>query len=441
MRVTTEAMTAGRSRRVRVRLTVAALGALALAACSSDDTPSADTAAAQTSTSAAATTSAPATTSATPSARTAATTAAPSTSSSPASTAPAAPRLEGLKVAFADAGSYDAPIVMAVRPGANDMFIGERAGRVKRVADGKVVLDVVDETSTDSERGLLGLAFAPGGAKAYVSYTDNDGDSRIDEYSVAGDGTFEPSSARHVLFVDQPFANHNGGDIAFGPDGYLYFGLGDGGSGGDPKRNGFKGSTLLAKLLRIDPSKPSGDLGYAVPADNPFVGQQGVRPEIWAAGLRNPWRWSFDSATGDLWIGDVGQGEWEEVDVARATAGKNAGRGLSFGWSAFEGTHRYNDDQPTEGQTPPILEYRHGDDGCSITGGYVYRGSAIPDLRGAYVYGDYCSGKVWAIAVDGTKVTQHVQLGEVPDLVSFGQDPNGELYALSLDGPVRRLAP
>ncbi len=303
------------------------------------------------------------------------------------------------------------------------------------------MLDITSETTTDSERGLLALAFAPDGAKAYVSYTDDDGNSRIDEYSVGGDGTFDPDSARHVLLVDQPYPNHNGGDIAFGPDGYLYFGLGDGGSGGDPQRNGLSGSTLLAKLLRIDPSKPSGDLGYTVPADNPFVGQQGVRPEIWAMGLRNPWRWSFDSATGDLWIGDVGQGQWEEVDVARATGGKDAGKGLSFGWSALEGTHRYNDDQPTDGQTAPVLEYEHGDDGCSIVGGFVYRGAAIPALRGAYVYGDYCSGKVWAIAVDGTTVTQHVQLGEVADLVSFGEDAKGELYAISLDGPVTRLSP
>jgi glucose/arabinose dehydrogenase len=361
--------------------------------------------------------------------------------STPPTTASGTPQLAGLKVNFADVGSYEAPIVMAVRPGPKDVFIGERAGRVKRTADSKVVLDITSETTTDSERGLLGLAFAPGGTEAYVSYTDDDGNSRIDEYTVAADGTFDRDSARQVLFVDQPYPNHNGGDIAFGPGGYLYFGLGDGGSGGDPQRNGLKGSTLLAKLLRIDPSKPSGELGYTVPADNPFVGQQDVRPEIWASGLRNPWRWSFDSATGDLWIGDVGQGEWEEVDVARATDGKDAGKGLSFGWSAFEGTHRFNDDQPSEGQTPPILEYQHGDDGCSITGGYVYRGSAIPALRGAYVYGDYCSGKVWAIAVDGTKVAQQVQLGEVADLVSFGQDAEGELYALSLDGGVQKLSP
>jgi glucose/arabinose dehydrogenase len=363
------------------------------------------------------------------------------TTSAPTSTAPAPPRLDGLKVDFAAAGSYDAPIAMAVRPGTREVFVVERAGRIKRTADGKVVLDITSETTTDSERGLLGLAFAPGGAKAYVSYTDDDGDSQIDEYSVATDGTFDPDSARHVLHVDQPFPNHNGGNLAFGPDGYLYFGLGDGGAGGDPQRNGLKGSTLLAKLLRIDPSKPSGDLGYTVPPDNPFVGQQGVRPEIWAMGLRNPWRWSFDSATGDLWIGDVGQGKWEEVDVARATGGVGAGKGLSFGWSALEGTHRFNDDQPTKGQTAPILEYQHGDDGCSIVGGVVYRGAKIPALRGAYVYGDYCSGKVWAIAVDGTSVTRHVQLGHVADLVSFGEDANGELYAISLDGPVIRISP
>jgi glucose/arabinose dehydrogenase len=195
---------------------------------------------------------------------------------------------------------------------------------------------------------------------------------------------------------------------------------------------------LLGKLLRIDPMTPSGDLGYTVPADNPLVGVDDARPEIWSSGLRNPWRFSFDAASGDLWIGDVGQGEWEEIDLAVAAAG--AGRGISFGWSAYEGTHRFNDDQPADGHMAPLLEYPHGP-GCSVTGGYVYRGTRLPGLVGAYVYGDYCSGQIWAVRVVDGAVTEEAEIGNVDSLVSFGEDITGELYALSLDGAVLRFDP
>ena len=255
------------------------------------------------------------------------------------------------------------------------------------MSDKLEALDIVASTDTDSEHGLLGVAFSPDASLVYVSYTDTKGDSRIDEYHVAADGTFNTSTKRNVILIDQPYDNHNGGNIVFGPDGYLYAGFGDGGSANDPERRGLNLKTLLGKILRIDPLHRSGKLGYRIPADNPFARSSGALPEIWAIGLRNPWRYSFDSATGDLWIGDVGQGAWEEVDHVAATSGKGAGKGLDFGWSAFEGTHVVNEDQKAPHMTPPVFEYPHGDEGCSITGGYVYRGKKITSLASLYVYG------------------------------------------------------
>jgi glucose/arabinose dehydrogenase len=302
-----------------------------------------------------------------------------------------------------------------------------------------VVRDISDDTTTDAERGLLGVTFSSDGSLLYVSFTDEDGNSRIDEYGVVEDGTVDTESRRSVFDQDQPFANHNGGHVATGPDGFLYIGLGDGGAAGDPERSSLDPSTVLGKLLRIDPSRPSTDLPYSVPEDNPFVGVDGARAEIWSLGLRNPWRFSFDRTTGDLWIGDVGQNVWEEID--RSTVAEGAGRGVDFGWSAFEGTHRFNDDQSSESHTPPIFEYDHGEDGCSVTGGHVYRGTQIPGLVGTYVFGDYCSGLIWGLqqATDGS-VTR-TELARFSTLVSFGEDAAGELYAVSLDGEVARLSP
>ena len=252
------------------------------------------------------------------------------------------------------------------------------------------------------------------------------------------DGTVDTESRRHVLDQDQPYDNHNGGNIVFGPDGYLYLGLGDGGAGGDPERRGQDTSTILGKLLRIDPSTPSSDLGYSIPADNPFIDVDGARPEMWSIGLRNPWRFSFDRETGDLWIGDVGQGQIEEVDLAPAADG--SGRGVDFGWSAYEGSQRYNDDQPDGDFQLPLTEYDHGGGACSVTGGYVYRGTAIPALVGAYLYGDYCQGDVWALQRLDDGTLHQVTLGTVASLSSFGQDAAGELYAMSLSGTVYRLS-
>ena len=408
---------------------LAALG-LAVAACGSDDSSSPATLPAPVPTTATTTTvPEPATTSA-PGEPAATTVPAESTTTVPL------PPLTEVVVGIQEIASLDQPIAVTHRPGYDGLYVAERPGRLRVLGDGtdEVVLDITDDTTTDSERGLLGLAFSPEGDHFYLSYTDDDGDTQVDEYGIVEDGTVDTNSRRTILQVDQPYGNHNGGHVAIGPDGYLYLGLGDGGAADDPDRSALDPSTLLGKLVRIDPTQPSGDLAYTVPADNPFVGVEGVRPEIWSLGLRNPWRFSFDRATGDLWIGDVGQNVWEEIDHAPAADG--AGRGVSFGWSAFEGNHRFNDDQPEAGHQAPLLEYEHGADGCSVTGGVVYRGTELPGLVGAYLYGDYCSGKVWAVRPEAP---EPVLLANVPNLVSFGEDAAGEVYLVSLNGSLSRL--
>ncbi len=332
------------------------------------------------------------------------------------------------------------PVDIAFRPDDLTFFVVQQNGYVIPVRDGgnvagAPVLDIHTLVSTGNEQGLLGLAFHPDLPLAYVDYTDRNGDTQIVEYAVAVDGTFDPASARTVLTVSQPYGNHNGGKVTFGPDGHLYIGLGDGGAAFDPERRALNVSQYLGKLLRIDPVAANG-APYSVPPDNPFVGVAGAKPEIWAVGLRNPWRFSFDSATGDLWIADVGQNKWEEVDFAAAAQG--GGRGVNFGWSALEGTHRANTDQSTDGATPPIYEYPHGDDGCSISGGAVYRGTAIASLVGWYVFSDYCSAKVWALRPDGTILT----LGVLSSVSAVATGPDGALYVLAHgEGTLYRLDP
>ena len=302
------------------------------------------------------------------------------------------------------------------------------------------VLDISADVSTASEQGLLGLAVHPSLPLAYLNYTDTSGDTVITEYRVAPDGTFDQASARVVMEVDQPYDNHNGGNLVFGPDDYLYIGLGDGGSADDPERRALNLSTPLGKLLRIDPVSSD---GFEVPADNPFIGTAGALGEIWSIGLRNPWRYSFDPPTGDLWIADVGQGRVEEVDVARSSGGVAAGKGVSFGWSAFEGDDRFNEDQPAEGHAPPYYTYVHEDGRCSITGGVVYRGDKVPELDGWYVFADYCSGEVWAFDTEAAAapgVVEVVPLATVPSPTSI--DQVGEtLYVVSAtDGALRVTA-
>jgi len=332
---------------------------------------------------------------------------------------------------------------MALRPGDDALYIAERIGRIRVLRNGQAepdpLLDISELTQAEGERGLLGLAFAPQGDRLYVNYTDPAGDTHLDEFTVAPDGSVDPSSQREVLFQDQPYPNHNGGQLVFGPDGYLYVGLGDGGSQRDPDRRALDLGTWLGKILRIDPRR-AGDAPFSVPDDNPFVDDPEARPEIWSYGLRNPWRFTFDADTGDLWIGDVGQNRIEEVSVSRASDG--AGRGVSFGWSASEGTNPINDDQPSTGHVPPVYEYPH-ELGCSITGGYVYRGEAIPGLQGAYVFADYCVPGIRAFALDASgQAPEPVDLTAEPDgIASFGEDATGELYVLSLQGVVARIDP
>jgi glucose/arabinose dehydrogenase len=342
-------------------------------------------------------------------------------------------------------GEFDQPLYVTQPEGERDLFVVEKGGRLMRVPDGEgepeVFLDLSDQVSTGSEQGLLSVAFAPDYARSgllYVDYTDVEGDTRVVEYRRDASGeAADPDSARELLRVDQPYDNHNGGLLMFGPDDLLYVGLGDGGSGGDPQRNGQDLSTLLAKILRIDP-RPAGGEPYGIPSDNPFIDEAGARPETYSYGLRNPWRFSFDRETGDLWIGDVGQSAYEEIDgVARSD-----GAGANFGWSAFEGEAPFNDDQSAPGHIPPVLTYGR-ELGCSVTGGYVVRDRALPTLYGRYLYGDFCEGELRSFtARPGGAATDDRPLGPiVPALSSFGEDAVGHLYATSLDGPVYRLVP
>lgn len=317
------------------------------------------------------------------------------------------------------------------------LWIAERAGTVRVLDDqglGEPVLDISDETTTDGERGLLGVAFDKTFAHFYISFTDLEGTSTVDEFAVEG-GRLQPDTRRTVLTQTQPYANHNGGDIKFGPDGYLYIAFGDGGSGGDPHGNGQKLDTLLGKLLRID---PTGGEPYAIPADNPFVDDANAKDEIWAYGLRNPWRFSFDAGTGDLLIGDVGQSDWEEIDWAPA----DSKGGENYGWSSMEGTHPFRGGTEPANHVPPVHEYDRTGLGCSVTGGFVYRGDALPDLRGSYVFSDYCDGTLRTLQMKDGEVTGVGDLGvSGGEVISFVEGGDGELYVLGSGGVVSRVDP
>jgi glucose/arabinose dehydrogenase len=338
-------------------------------------------------------------------------------------------------------GSGFGPLAIAQRPGDDTLYVAGQRGRVAAVrggtADPVPVVDMSGEVKAGGEQGLLGIAFSPDGNLLYVSYTDRSGDSQLRELPFR-DGRADFDAGRPILSLADRFPNHNGGQVMFGPDGLMYFFMGDEGSGNDPFGNAQNLGVWFGKILRIDP-KPSGGQPYTVPADNPFVGRSGAKPEIWAYGLRNPWRASFDRATGDLWIGDVGQNMVEEVDLCP----KGAASGANFGWSAHEGTRPGpRPVPPAEGHVPPVYEYPTADGNCAVTGGYVYRGSRIPGLTGAYLFGDYCVGEVRALRLAGGKVAEHRQLNlQVDGLASFGEDHQGEVYALSLSGGVFRFDP
>ncbi|MFP5318547.1 MAG: PQQ-dependent sugar dehydrogenase [Acidimicrobiia bacterium] len=335
---------------------------------------------------------------------------------------------------------FSDPVAMAVRANDGAIYVAERRGRVRALRGGSVdatpVLDIGgDVGGSGSDAGLLGMAFSPDGSRLYVNYTDPDNDTHIVEFTMAG-GNADPATRREVLFVDQPYANNKGGHLAFGPDDRLYIGLGDGGGGGDPQGNGQSLNTLLGKMLRIDP-RPDIGSAYTVPADNPFVNQGDARPEIWAYGLRNPWRYSFDRLTGDLWIGDVGQNAREEVNYAPV----GARGGQNYGWARLEGTRTYSGAAPSNA-VAPIFDYAKAGGNCAVTGGYVYRGSRIPDLVGAYVYADRCVGQIQALRQSGGRVVDQRAFGATArPLTSFGQDGAGELYALSADGGLHRIDP
>jgi glucose/arabinose dehydrogenase len=326
---------------------------------------------------------------------------------------------------------------MAVRRGDGALYVAQKTGSVVAIRDGDVdprpVVDLSGEVSQGGEQGLLGIAFSPDGARLYTNHTDLDGNTRVTEWAMEGRRA-DPASRRQVLFVEQPFTNHNGGNLAFGPDGYLYIGLGDGGSAGDPMGNAQSLETLLGKMLRIDP-RPGGGRPYRIPRDNPFAGRVGARPEIWAFGLRNPWRYSFDRETGDLWIGDVGQNAREEIDRQRASSGG----GENYGWDRLEGTEPF-EGEPPRGAVPPVFDYGR-DLGGTVIGGYVYRGSRIPGLGGAYVFGDLFNPELQALRVEGDDARVRGLGVAVENLVSFGEDVSGELYAISLSGPMFRIAP
>jgi glucose/arabinose dehydrogenase len=367
--------------------------------------------------------------------------------SAPAGSEPARTAAVGVKLT--KVGTFSSPDYVTHAPGdRRRVFVVEQGGRIRIVRDGRVLrapfLDVSPQVVSGGEQGLLGLAFAPDYASSgrfYVDYTDRSGDTRVVEYRRGSSADrANPRSARQLLFQDQPESNHNGGQLAFGPDGLLYVGLGDGGGGDDqhgPIGNGQNLGTLLGKILRIDP-RPTGGQPYGLPADNPFVGRAGAKPAIYAWGLRNPWRFSFDRATGDLTIGDVGQDHVEEIDF-RA---KGTGRGANFGWRAFEGARREDPGLRVSGDVKPVLQYTHDRGGCSVTGGYVIRDARLPALAGRYVYGDFCAGDLLTARLRQGGASSRRGLGlHVSSLSSFGEDSRGRVYVVSLDGPVYRLDP
>lgn len=355
------------------------------------------------------------------------------------SAAPEAVALDRVAIRAIEVGRFAFPTALTPFRGGT-AFLAEKSGRVRTFPEGRLVLDIGDDVIDEGERGLLGVAVSPGGDRLYVHYSDADsgGDTIVDEFGLSGT-TVETSSRRRILRVDQPYANHNGGDLQFGPDGMLWLGLGDGGSGGDPHGHGQNPGTLLGSILRIDPSRPTDARAYGIPPDNPFVGGGG-RPEVWLYGVRNPWRFHFDPGTGDLYVADVGQNQWEEISLLRAASGR--GRGANLGWNLREGTHEFAGDRPP-GAVDPIFEYDH-DEGCSISGGVVYRGSAVTGLAGAYLFGDYCASSVRAIRVERGRVVDHATYDlDLDGVLAFGTDPDGEVLVLTTaaGGTVFRLAP
>ena len=328
--------------------------------------------------------------------------------------------------------------------GSGRLFIVEQQGVIRIIQNGSLLptpfLDITSKVYFAGESGLVGIAFHPGYAQNghfyvnYVQIVNSQRQSIISEYKVSSTdpNQADPASERILLTVDQPpFDNHKAGQLAFGPDGFLYFGLGDGGSGGDPFGNGQNTQVLLGKLMRIDVNSTSGGLPYAIPADNPFVARGG-RPEIWAYGLRNPWRFSFDAPSARLFLADVGQDAWEEVDLIQ--------KGGNYGWNTMEASHCFNppSDCNTTGLILPITEYSHSE-GNAVIGGFVYHGSGIPTLQDVYVFGDFGTGKIWGLQESSGTWTRTLLASTGKNISAFGRDQNGELYAVDYSGSIWKI--
>ena len=368
-----------------------------------------------------------------------------STTAAPAAEAP----LEGIEIAATPVAEVDSPTALVVRPGSPTMYVAERAGRVRPVtvtgagrdrtyAVGDPVLDISADVVADGERGLLDIEFSDDGGTLYVHYSlAPSGDTRVAAYTMAGDDV-DTGSYRELLAVEDPYPNHNGGEMEIGPDGFLYIALGDGGGGGDPEGNGQDTQALLGKILRIDPGQSDRRPGLRHSRRQPVRGRRAWAPR--GVALRACATRGASASTAppsDLWIGDVGQDQWEEIDLLPAAAG--GGRGANLGWNEMEATHPFEGGSNPEGGVLPVFEYTH-DEGCSVTGGVVYRGSAIPGLAGAYLFGDYCQGDVRALRVrDGQMTEDRTFDAHVDQLVSFAEDADGEVYALSLLGGIYRL--
>jgi glucose/arabinose dehydrogenase len=336
---------------------------------------------------------------------------------------------------------FSKPVAIAnAGDGSGRIFVVEQAGRIRIVtSSGTLVttpfLDIHAKVSCCGEQGLLGLAFHPSyksNGRFYVYYTDTGGSIVIAEYrrSSTNANRASPTERRLLKIAHPTWTNHDGGQLAFGPDGYLYIGTGDGGSGGDPHGNAQNRHSLLGKILRIAPNVTSSSPRYRIPSTNPWATSTTIRHEIWAYGVRNPWRFSFDRLTGDLWIADVGQDRYEEVN--RSLRSARGGRGANFGWNHYEGYACYKSPCTSSGKTFPITTYKHGANGCAVVGGYVYRGSRYPALAGRYLFGDYCSGRIWSLSATGGNRQKPVLLRDSTQLISaFGQDEAGELYLAS----------
>lgn len=355
----------------------------------------------------------------------------------PAGPAPTQEQLDRVKVRWEQITTAAYPTAVAFR--GSKMYVAEREGTVRLVKDGKPVeapaIDLTGDVGTRGEGGLLGLAFSRDGKTMFVHYTDMKADTHVVSFPMAGDEA-DAGKRHELLFLDQPAPVHNGGGMVVDDKGNLWVAFGDGGNRDERRRVAQDVNSLFGKLVRIDP-RPDGDKPYRIPEGNAFPGRADARPEVYAYGLRNPWRFSIDRSTGDVWIGDVGEHGAEEVDYI--PSGK---AGVNFGWPAFEGTKRFQTSEQAPGHVPPIKNIARVGKVCAVTGGYVYRGKAIPDLQGAYVYGDVCTGNVSLLSQDGGKIVAEREMGPLWDqLVSFGEDPSGELYAMSLVGQVWKLVP